>query len=158
MTDPSAGATAIGALRSYYDWKARAVGGAGQLIVSFPGLPKSLNHQYVRRGKGRSYDLDPDTKLFRDVVAVKLSGVARTYRPQGLLAAIIVFRSSCWVTKESTCRDIDIDNKVKPLMDAFELATGIRDSRFWALHAFKEMGATEATVLSVYDLGDIVER
>jgi hypothetical protein len=138
----------------YSKW-CQSAGGAGELHFTVDRLPKSLNHQYVIRGRGIR-DLDPETKALRDSVRYKLANVS--FKPVGLLSAVIVFGSPSWLTKANTVRDVDVDNKVKPLMDAFELATGIRDSRFWALHAFKTLAAVDVTRLSVYDLGDVVGR
>lgn len=143
-------------LEMIYQTRANEAGGAGTLLFNVQRLPKSLNHQYIRRGRGRQYDLDPEIKLLRDEFRLRFSGLK--WSPVGVLAAIIVFRSPSWLTKESTVRDVDIDNKVKPLLDAFEQATGIRDSRFWALHAFKALGDSDKTDVALYDLGDIIPK
>lgn len=145
-------------LCNVYLAKANSAGGAGCFRFTIDRIPKSLNHQYIVRGRGRAYDFDPEIKALRDELAYRLAPMRRQFVPKGVLAAIIEFQSPKWVTKENTVRDMDWDNKVKPLFDAFEKATGIRDSRFWAGHIFKRVGPKEQTTMCVYDLGDIVDR
>ncbi len=134
------------------------VQGIPPLAINLWFLPKSLNHQYVRRGKGQQYDLDPEIKALRDEMYAKLAPIRGRWAPTGLLGAVIVFASPSWLTKEHTIRSVDTDNKVKPLLDAFEKATGINDARFWETHVFKAYSNVTCTTLFVYDLGDIVQR
>lgn len=143
-----------GYLDDYYTRLGRLVlGGAGALHVGIDMLPKSLNHQYITRSRSVR-DLHPDTKLLRDTMRERLRIASSVYEPVGKLAAVVIFFSPDWMTRTGKVRDVDIDNKVKPLLDAFELAMGIRDSRFWAIHAFKALGPIPRTELSVYDIGD----
>jgi hypothetical protein len=122
-----------------------------------PMVPKSLNNQYIHRGKGRKYDLDPQIKLLRDETRAVLS--AKPYwRPSGITAALIVFYSPRWVSRENAVRRIDVDNKVKAILDAFELVTGVGDERNWMVTACKRLAKKDMTLVVLYDLGDLVDE
>lgn len=122
-------------------------------------IPKSLNSQYRRLGrrKGQRYGFDDDIKMLRDLTRYQISQSPKIFKPKGLLAAVVFLETPQWVTQERKPRQLDADNKVKPLMDAIEKATGIGDERYWAIHVFKVTSKRTATIVHLFDLGDVVD-
>lgn len=114
-------------------------------------IPRSLNHQYVRRGKN-IYDLHSTVKVFRDSFGWAAKTADRPVHLRGATAAVCLFYSPEWVTKASTIRNADVDNLVKSTLDAYELATGVEDCRNWAVHAFKVLSNIQRTVLYLFEI------
>lgn len=126
-------------------------------------LPLSLNHQSDRvmmfvKGGGRrpGEKLKPEVHEFREALAKAMGTKRFTWKPAGVTAAVILFQSPFWVTGEYRVRKEDADNKVKPVLDAVEIATDIPDELNWQVHAFKVLGKETRTMVFLFDLGDVV--
>jgi Holliday junction resolvase RusA-like endonuclease len=100
--------------------------------------------------------LHPDIRKFRQTVDMSLRDRINFF-PTGLIAAIIEFQSPDWITKARTVRKMDIDNKIKPVLDAIEHCTGIKDELYWHVHAIKVVSKERKTVVHLFDIGDVVE-
>lgn len=122
---------------------------------SVDSFPMSLNHQYIR-GKNNTY-LDPSVKVFREKVKVAMEKDPIVWSPTGVISAVILFYGPKWLTKEHKIRRMDIDNKVKPIFDAIEKATGFPDENVWDFHVFKIPCREEELKIYLFDLGDVVE-
>ncbi len=135
---------------------------------SVPGLPLSLNHQYfhtnqfrkTKKGKTMMVQgkaLKPEVHEFRQLVAQAMQ-TNKQWRSTGVTAMVVLFESPAWLTQDFTARKMDQDNKLKPLADAIEQATGVADQLHWEIHTFKVASLKkERTVVYLFDLGDIVE-
>lgn len=124
------------------------------MIFEIPELPPSLNHQYGRRADGGNC-LKQHVKDFR--MSVLCSIGQKRWRPEGVFAAVILFESPGWITKAHLVRIVDVDNKVKPLLDAIEKATQTPDELVWHAHIFKIVSAKTRTITHLFDLGDIID-
>jgi len=131
-------------------------------IVVEGELPLTVNHskfKRIRKAKTGTYYaqdvLKPEVFVFRDLV--RYATIGRKWEPRGTTAAIILFESPNWLTLKNQVRQVDADNKVKPLLDAIQHATGIEDERHFQLHVFKVCSKKTRTVVLLYDLGDLVE-
>lgn len=121
---------------------------------SVPDLPKSVNHQYVKTRY--NVRLSKEVQKFRELMFYSM-GSARNWKPEGVLAGVILFQSPLWITKKFTIREMDCDNRIKPILDSFEQASGIRDERFWNLHAFKVPSKSKKTSVYLFDLGSVID-
>lgn len=125
--------------------------------VSLPDtLPKSLNHNYVGYGARRT--LVPEVRAMRDQMAMRMDTHKRAWRSGGAMAAVIVIYSPLWITKEYCIRDMDIDNKIKPVLDAYVAATQVSDKGVWSVSAFKAVADRTLTRLWLFDCGGVVPR
>jgi hypothetical protein len=72
--------------------------------------------------------------------------------------AMIFLLSPYWLTKKRTMRDADGDNRIKPLGDAIQRSTGVRDFTTWVNHQWK-IATTKRVMTAVYmfDVGDVVD-
>jgi Holliday junction resolvase RusA-like endonuclease len=118
-------------------------------------LPPSTNDLYVKRSRS-VYDLHPDVKALRDEVCAALGYKRLEWRPRGACAALILFYGPIWISKENFINTKDLDNKVKPLLDAIEKATKAPDETVWHIHCAKVLSNKLETVLYLFDLGDSV--
>jgi Holliday junction resolvase RusA-like endonuclease len=143
---------------------------AGRVFTSFsvPTSPLSLNHQYFHKFFPRkskrgnvvmtpSKALKPEVLDFRAIVKSALRAAKVEWRAPGTSAAIILFESPVWLTAEHRVRKQDCDNLVKPLFDAIELGSGVRDECHWEFHVFKVVSKRVRTIVYLFDLGDVVE-
>ena len=91
-------------------------------------IPLSLNHQkkhvvFRSRISGkmvRGEALKSDVRRFRATAHGAITRAMSGFSSRGTCAAIILFESSRWLTKELTVRIEDCDNKVKPIFDAIQ--------------------------------------
>ena len=95
------------------------------------------------------------TKEFRQLVWACMPHSVRSWKPDGMLSAVIIIQSPNWVTKEMHIRVTDIDNRVKPVLDAIEQATGISDERYWSVSCHKVCGKRDMTVIYLFSIGDV---
>jgi Holliday junction resolvase RusA-like endonuclease len=127
-------------------------------MVSFtiPQLPKSVNKQYFHtRWNTR---LRPEVHAFRQLVSICMGAQRTNWKPRGTAAAILIFQSPNWITKDRTIRQHDLDNRVKPILDAVNAAAhGSDDCQYWDVLAFKMVGANDQVFVMLFDLGDVVE-
>lgn len=119
-------------------------------------LPLSLNHMYGRTKKGKTY-LRKELLDYRALVIEVMGNKRWQWKPTGVTAAIILMESPHWVTKTRHVREMDADNKVKPIFDAVENATQVPDELHWQFHVFKIQSKWKRTTVYLFDLGDIVE-
>ncbi len=71
--------------------------------------------------------------------------------------AMVFLQSPHWITQKHTMRDMDGDNRLKPLFDAIECCTGQRDNANWQHHCYKLASNIERTTVYLFDLGDLIE-
>lgn len=123
-------------------------------------LPMSLNHQYIK-GKTWSgktnFRLHPEQEVFRQLVGYAMGPKKLEWLPTGPFAAVILFEMPHWIKQDYTVKEHDADNLVKPLLDAVQRCTGVRDELAWNLHAFKITSKRTRTSVYLYDLGDVVD-
>lgn len=120
----------------------------------------SVNNQLItdkRPGRNGVKFLDPRIREWRAVVDQRIKELGITWRPQGVVAGIIVFESPIWVTKKHTIKKADADNRIKATFDAIALSTGSDDAHLWEGHFYKLFGRREITHVWLFDLGDVVE-
>jgi Holliday junction resolvase RusA-like endonuclease len=129
--------------------------GRPQIHFQVDGLPMSLNHQYKKSGK-RFY-LDPKALDYRVRVCESLGQRRWSFKPTGTFAAVIFLESKLWVTTKRQVRQMDADNRVKPILDAIEHAMDLPDELCWNIHVFKVTSKRDRTTVYLFDLGDIVE-
>lgn len=120
-----------------------------------PELPPTVNNLYANVGKKRV--LSKDGRDFKKVVAVEIGAKKATWKPKGMVMALIFYQSPHWVTKRDTIRDMDGDNRVKALFDAIQDCTGIPDFTNWEFHCYKVASAHTRTTVYLFDLGDVVQ-
>lgn len=118
-------------------------------------LPPTVNHNYHHTRF--STRLTDEAKAFRDLVGLSM-GVHKTgWKPRGVVMAMLFFESPFWITKKHTTRDMDCDNRVKPLLDAIQYATGVPDNTNWEFHVWKIPSKLTRTTVYLFELGDLVE-
>lgn len=116
-------------------------------------LPKSVNHQYIHTRFNTR--LDPDVYAFR--LLVHQAMLREKWKPTGLTASILIFESPLWLTKKNTVREMDVDNRVKPTLDAIEKCTATPDELHFQLHVFKIPSKRTRTTVYLFDTGDVTE-
>lgn len=118
-------------------------------------LPPTINHMYTQVGHRRVLSVEAQT--FRQLVTIGIGAKRFDWKPAGLVASLIFLASPHWITKKHTLRDMDGDNRIKPLFDAIQATTGVRDCTNWEFHCWKLASAKVQTIVYLFDLGDIVE-
>lgn len=141
--------------QALYDSLIESCKGRAKLSFSVPRIPPTVNHMYVH--SFRKTILTDDARQFRDFVAVAIGSSRSAWKPTGAVAALIFLQSPHWVTKRGTIRDMDGDNRIKPIFDAVEAATGARDCATWEIHAFKVASGLVKTSVYLFDLGDLID-
>lgn len=129
----------------------------GRMTASFmvEGLPVTVNTMYHHTRFGTR--LTKEAKAFREMVAWRMGPLKTTWAPKGPVAFVIVMESSFWITKEHTVRAMDVDNRIKPLIDAIKECSPMPDELCWHFHAFKLASTIERTTVHMFELGDIVD-
>lgn len=154
---PKANPDLTHSLINYYVEKCKN-SGRKWTVFSVNELPKSVNHMYKYMGRNRR--LDKWVLEFRQSIKTVLTPTdqsAEPWKPSGVAAAIIVMRSPLWLTAKSTVRKMDADNKIKPIFDAIEKATGYPDENHWDFHVFKVPSKTQKLTVYLFDLGEVME-
>jgi Holliday junction resolvase RusA-like endonuclease len=128
--------------------------------VVVPMVPATVNNQYRtnKRRMGQFYDLDPRIKVLRDLTRVEVLRAGLRWQPVGVVAAVLIFESPHWVTQKLTISRSDVDNKVKAMVDALDLALGFSDQRVWAGHQFKLQGERDRSHCWLFELGELVDQ
>jgi hypothetical protein len=139
------------------------------------GLPLSLNHQYDQtlpyckedtpgafqdkagRWRVRSTKLKADAMDWRLVLMEAMGTDRWKWKPTGVTAAILLLETPYWLTQKRLVREMDADNKTKPIFDAVQYATETPDELHWQFHVFKVLSKRQRTTIFLYDLGDVVE-
>lgn len=110
------------------------------------------------RWRVRSKQLKPEVIAWRTVLTEAMGDLRWKWTPKGVTAAVILYESPAWLNVRREVRENDLDNKVKPALDAIQHATETPDELFWQLHVFKALSKRNRTTIFLYDLGDIVEH
>lgn len=131
-----------------------AVRGLQTMRFEIPELPQSVNHQYIHTRQNTR--LTPKAAMFRTITHYAMGSKRMQWKPTGVTAAILIYVSPHWITKEHKVRKMDADNRVKPVFDAVERATQIPDERHWEFHVYKAVGKRERVEVFLFDLGDVV--
>lgn len=118
-------------------------------------LPTTVNHSHFHVNNRRI--LKPEVHAYRKLVGVALGPKRMTWRPTGAVGAVIFFESPNWVTKKLEIREVDVDNRIKPLFDAIKELTGVPDETNWQFSVFKIASKKTRTLVYLFDLGDVVE-
>jgi Holliday junction resolvase RusA-like endonuclease len=69
---------------------------------------------------------------------------------------MILLESPRWITKKHTIRAMDLDNRVKPMLDAIKESINSPDETNWELHVYKVASKKEQTTVAIFDLGDVI--
>lgn len=120
---------------------------------SLDSLPGSVNHMKPYR----SHRLAEWVGVFRQDVRNAMVKAGIDWKPTGVTAAVIAMSSSLWLTKEARVRKFDADNRIKPIFDAIEHATGQPDQNHWSFHVFKVPSKRERLTVYLFDLGTVVD-
>lgn len=139
------------------------------------GLPISLNHMYKEglayckpetpgafqdksgRWRVRNKQLKSEATDWRIVLMNAMGPLRWKWKPTGVTAALVLFETPYWITAKRTVREMDADNKTKPLLDAIQHATEVPDELHWQFYVFKVLSKRQRTSVFLYDLGDVVE-
>lgn len=128
-----------------------------KLSFAVPALPPTMNHMYTQVSYEKRV-LSGETVTFRQMVNLAIGHRRHDWKPKGQVLALTFLLSPYWITKKRTMRDADGDNRIKPLQDAIQLATGIPDFTTWEIHAWKITTTKRVqTAIYMFDLGDVVD-
>lgn len=117
-------------------------------------LPPTVNHAYIHtRFNAR---LSEEYKFFKTVVSSTVKITNPFFKISGTACVIILLESPRWITKKHTIRTMDLDNRVKPMLDAIKDAIGSPDETNWELHVYKIASKKEQTTVCLFDMGDVV--
>lgn len=127
----------------------------------------SVNHMYDRIGYTKSAangggngvitKRKPEVDQFRLELMNAMGNKRFEWKPKGTYSAVILFESSHWLTQERKVNQMDADNRVKVLLDAIEIATGVPDELCWQVHLFKIASKRIRTTVYLFDQGEVVE-
>lgn len=123
------------------------------MSFSVPLLPPTVNHQYAHQGGRRI--LTDEARAFREIVAIAVAG--RPWVPRCPVMAMVFLESPHWITKRHTLRDMDCDNRLKPLFDAIQNGTRAPDCTNWEIHSWKVASAFTRTTVYLFALGDLID-
>lgn len=117
-------------------------------------LPPTVNHAYIHtRYNAR---LSEEYKFFKSVVLQTVKLTNPGFKIIGTACVMLLFESPRWITKKHTIREMDLDNRVKPMLDAIKESINSPDETNWELHAYKIASKREQTTVCIFDLGDVV--
>lgn len=139
-----------------FDWALNKTRKRDYLSFTVPELPPSVNHMYIQVGHARRV-LSPEAQTFRELVTVAIGSKRHDWKPKGVVMAMVFLQSPFWINKKHQIRDADGDNRLKSLMDAVQVTTGISDNTNWEFHVWKVPSGQKRTTVYMFDLGDVVE-
>jgi Holliday junction resolvase RusA-like endonuclease len=117
-------------------------------------LPPTVNHAYIyTRYNAR---LSEEYKFFKVVVAQTVKLTNPLFKISHTACVMMLFESPRWITKKHTIREMDLDNRIKPMLDAIKESINSPDETNWELHAYKIASKREQTTVCIFDLGDVV--
>ena len=128
------------------------------LKFSVPFLPPSANNIHfnmVRRGKivrCRTYAYKQFIRHYKSFASrdiVLCGGKDWPFDDRQALKIQIDYVSDKWLTKEKKLSVRDLDNRVKPLLDAIKMAIGIKDHRYSNIVASKIVGIGDKTNITI---------
>jgi Holliday junction resolvase RusA-like endonuclease len=137
--------------------------GRASLCFTVPILPLTTNHDKraaINKATGKAFIYTKsEAKEIKRAVEVAMMPLRSkwTDRGTGTLAAVLIWESPLWMTKAHGLRERDVDNPVKPMLDAIKEASANPDHKFWDLHVFKVQSKQTRAHVYLYDLGEIVE-
>lgn len=116
-------------------------------MFKIPMLPPSVNHMFEQGRKGHRW-LSKEYQDFKTLTALSMPLPLKNYWNGVLLgAALIVLRSPRWLTTKGEVSVIDADNRIKPLFDSIQQASGNQDQRIFEFRVFKEPFEREETAI-----------
>lgn len=131
--------------------------GWSQMSFAVPAMPPTINHAYTQVSRERRV-LSAETVTFRQMTNLAIGNQRHTWKPIGRVMVMVFLLSPYWLTKKRTVREADLDNKLKMLLDAIQLTTGVKDETNWELHAWKICTVQRVqTCVWLFDQGDLVE-
>ncbi len=117
-------------------------------------LPPTVNHAYIHtRFNAR---LSEEYKFFKSVVSATVRVTNPAFKISGTACVMILLESPRWITKKHTIRAMDLDNRVKPMLDAIKESINSPDETNWELHVYKVASKKEQTTVAIFDLGDVI--
>lgn len=119
-------------------------------------IPMTVNHMY--KHSRFNTRLRPEVHQFRQKMVHVIDDHHRRWRPGGAAACVAIYYTPQWVTAKSQIRDKDVDNLVKPILDAYCRATGFCDKTVWSVSSFKALADRTFTLFYLFDVGDLVPR
>lgn len=125
------------------------------LSFSLNQLPPTVNHMYQHTRFGTR--LTEEATSFRDMVALAVGHQRHTFKCGGTACVMIFLESPRWLTKKMTIREMDVDNRIKPVLDGIKNCTGVPDETNWEIHCWKVASRAERLTVYLFDLGDLVE-
>lgn len=151
----------VGALVDFLPSSALAILGAlsqdkkrPTLSFAVAMLPPTVNHAYIHtRFNAR---LSEEYKFFKSVVNHTVKVTNPLFKISGTACVMILLESPRWITKKHTIRTMDLDNRVKPMLDSIKEAINSPDETNWELHVYKIASKREQTTVCIFDLGDVV--
>lgn len=109
-----------------------------------PGLPPSVNQMYA--GKARRFK----SGKFKAWEKLALLVIPKEEVPSNSLCSFrVIFVSPRWKTKVGKIRKMDVDSRVKAIMDATFKKLGVDDSLVWHQTAIKKIGPIEKTEVRI---------
>lgn len=129
--------------------------GRKYISLNIPDFPKSANHMYLHTSRG--IILKKEIAEFRNLVFYSVRSQKIDFKPSGVISAVILLEHPLWITKKRTIRDMDADNRIKPLFDALQYSLNFSDEIIWNHHVFKLASNKKNIEINLFDLGDIVE-
>jgi Holliday junction resolvase RusA-like endonuclease len=114
-------------------------------MFGFTGLPPTMNH-YWKFFRGRPV-LSKDALPFQELVRYSMQRANAIPKEMVPMSIMMIFRSNRWVSKKGLLREMDVDNRIKPLLDAIQKASAMPDQLFFELHAYKQPWETEETLV-----------
>lgn len=139
-----------------FNWALNETRKREYLSFSVPDLPPSVNHMYIQVGHARRV-LSPEAQTFRELVTLAIGSQRHNWKPKGVVMAMVFLQSPLWINKKHQIRDMDGDNRLKSLLDAVQVTTGIPDNTNWEYHVWKVPSGQKRTTVFMFDLGDVVE-
>ena len=132
--------------------------GLRELVFDVDSIPPTINHHHIpirtKSKKGKTYigqRLSDEAVYFRSLVSATLGQCK--WSAKGIVCFVIRVSSHRWITKDGKPRVMDMDNRIKPLLDAVQHAIGLRDELVWHVHAFKVASYRDLTTVHIFDLG-----
>lgn len=118
-------------------------------------LPPTVNGMYTHTRFATR--LSEETLIFRDMASIAIGSQKFHFKTGGIVAGMIFIESPHWITLKHTLREMDLDNRIKPLFDAVKHALGLADETNWEFHVYKVQSKNTRTTVHLFDLGDIVD-
>lgn len=113
--------------------------------------PPSVNHTYMAGRRGMRFK-SREAVSFEKAVAVHLWGKKLVVGPIARLRVEIKLVSPNWVTKKKTISKIDLDNRLKAVLDAVFKKLGVDDRQVFEIEARKVEGSEKWCGIKIYEI------